>query len=301
MSINFYNVVKWTKMITGRSLMHVNQDLGKSIEVTKIYGYYNNLTDKVLKDEKILNKLELPLNRIENGQSVYFPIQIFQYGLGAYDLFLQTNNVLFLNKFKLCVDWAIENQLKSGAWDNFSFVYADAPYSAMCQGEGCSLLARAYNYYGENIYYNAALRAIDFMLLSVDCGGTTIEDNTNIVFLEYTNQEVVLNGWIFAIFGLYDAYLLSPNKYKYKWKKSVDSLKGMIEEFDNGFWSLYDLSGKITSPFYHNLHIAQLEAIFLITGEEKFIEMCEKWNLYNKNRIYKIKAFMIKVIQKIKE
>lgn len=301
MALNIYNIKKWIKMVTGYSVMHVNQNLGKKIKVRKIYGYYNNLTDKVLKDKNILNEVVLPLNETEDGKVVYFPIQIFQYGLGAYDLYLETNKSLYLEKFKLCVEWAMKNQLINGAWDNFSFVYEDAPYSAMCQGEGCSLLARAYSHYGEKKYYDAALRAIDFMLIPVTCGGTLIKDSENLIFLEYTNQDVVLNGWIFSLFGLYDAYLLSPDIYKGVFDKSIDSLVNKINEFDNGFWSLYDLSGRITSPFYHNLHIAQLEALYLITENKEFMRISKKWKSYNKNKIYKIKAYLIKVIQKIKE
>ena len=41
MAINIYNIKKWHKMLTGKSVLHVNQDLGKYFEAKELKGYYN--------------------------------------------------------------------------------------------------------------------------------------------------------------------------------------------------------------------------------------------------------------------
>ena len=43
MAINIYNIKKWYKMLTGKSVLHVNQDLGKYFEAKELKGYYNNM------------------------------------------------------------------------------------------------------------------------------------------------------------------------------------------------------------------------------------------------------------------
>lgn len=300
MVVSIYNIKKWTKMICGKSVMHVNQGLGKVIEIDKINGYYNDLTEKVTKDLKIKDTLELPMNNIESGESLYFPIQIFQYGLGAYDLFLETKDEFYLKKFYRCVDWAMDNQLETGAWDNFSFLYPKAPYSSMAQGEGCSLLARAFIDSSENKYKLAALKAIDFMVETVDNGGTTRIIDGDCIYLEYTNQSVVLNGWIFSIFGLWDAAILD-SKYEKTLLHSIDSLKKYLPKFNLSYWSLYDLSGKITSPFYHKLHIAQMEALYLLTSDSIFKLYADRWQKNYNSKLLMIFAFIKKAYQKILE
>jgi heparosan-N-sulfate-glucuronate 5-epimerase len=37
-----------------------------------------------------------------------------------------------------------------------------------------------------------------------------------------------------------------------------------------GGWSYYDNMGRISSPFYHDLHIAMLDAMYRLTGEPEF-------------------------------
>ena len=62
----------------------------------EIKGYYNDLTNKV-SDATFLDENGIPLNTTIANVEAYFPISIFQYGLGLYDLFLSTND----NKYYL--------------------------------------------------------------------------------------------------------------------------------------------------------------------------------------------------------
>ena len=303
MSINGYRIKKWLKMLTGKSLLHVNQTVGQYFSVTEIKGYYNNLTEKVLKDkEHIQDEDYLPLFETETGEKIYFPITIFQYGLGCYDLYLIKKEELYLKKFFTCVQWAIENQKENGAFNAFYFIYPDNPYSAMCQGEATSLFLRAYVELKEEKYFQAAKKAVDFMLLPLEQGGTTKYEGEQVILMEYTHLPVVMNGWIFALFGVFDWVLVDKEeKYKIIFEKCIQTLVDSLKDFDCGYWTKYDIDKKIASPFYHNLHIAQMEALKQITRNIVF-ERCEiEWRKYQKNFWKRSRAFLKKALQKIFE
>jgi hypothetical protein len=302
MGLSIYNIKKWTKMLMGKSLMHVNQDMGKHFVPGELKGYFNNLTEKVLKDPDTLNYKCVPITTDEKAGEVYFPIAIFQYGLGAYDLYLETKNIIYYDQFARCVEWAMLNQEESGSWNNFGFIQPDAPYSSMCQGEGVSLLLRAYVNDRNEEALRRAKKAIDFMLLPIEAGGTAKYDKDSLYLYEYTNKPCILNGWIFSLFGLYDFIIVTDkNEYKEVLEKTLNTLNRSISQFDNGFWSMYDFNGMIASPFYHNLHIAQLEALYLTFDHQIYKQYCDKFTEYGKNPINKVKAFVLKAIQKIME
>ena len=217
-------------------------------------------------------------------------------------MYIGTREEIYKGQFMRCVDWAIKNQEEIGAWNNFGFVQAESPYSSMCQGEGCSLLLRAYKETGNVSYLTAAAKAIDFMLLPIDKGGTTEYLNEEIIFHEYTNKSTILNGWIFSFFGLYELNLiLNDTKYKELVGTSVCSLKNHLNDFDCGYWSKYDVDKMIASPFYHKLHIAQLKALVMIDNDAAFSEMLAKFERYQNSWWNRKRAFIKKACQKVFE
>lgn len=302
MALSVYNVKKWSKMLMGKSILHVNQDLGKCFKPKELKGYFNNLTEKVTKEPGLLDNDQLPVNISEDGQKVVFPVAIFQYGLGAYDLYLQSKEEKYLSKFKQCVEWAISHQEESGAWNNFYYIYPDNPYGAMCQGEGASLLVRAYNEFNEDKYINAAKKALEFMLKPIEQGGTSLYDNDELILMEYTHLPAVLNGWIFALFGLYDYCLIEPNiKFQESLSQTLATLKRKIPSYDCQYWSMYDSKGMIASPFYHNLHIAQLQALSMIDDRKLFQKYVSTFSKYKSSLLCRFRAFSLKAFQKMKE
>ena len=68
-----YQVKRWYKMLTGKSVWHVNQDIGKCFSKKSIEGYYNNMTEKVTKIPELLESEELPRLPLEGGGFTYFP------------------------------------------------------------------------------------------------------------------------------------------------------------------------------------------------------------------------------------
>ena len=290
-------------MITGKSVWHVNQDIGKFFSKNEIRGSYNNRTEKVLKMPELLDSEELPKLNLEGGKYTVFPVAIFQYGLGAYDLFLKTNETRYEKKFMQCVNWAMEYMDKKGRWNNFSHYCPDFPYGAMAQGEGVSLLIRGYKHTGNGGFLEAAQKAIDFMLLPIEKGGTTKYEGGDAYLLEYTFKGMVLNGSIFSWWGLYDFVLATKDNGKYQnmLETTLQTLVRVLPKFRCSYWSMYSLDRLIASPFYHNLHIAQMQAMYELTGEPLFDEYAKRWIGQQKKYIYKALAFVRKVCQKIVE
>lgn len=290
-------------MFMGKSPLHVNQDIGKHFSTSDVRGYYNNLKGKVTIEPNWVDTLYIPKVEVEDGICIEFPVAIFQYALGCYDLYIETKEAKYLNKFLQLAKWTSDNQDVLGRWDNFSYIYPDNPYGAMAQGEAVSVMVRAYIETNNKEYLEKSRKAIDFMLLPLEEGGTTYYKEDDVILMEYTHLPVVLNGWIFAWWGLYDYVKVSGDKgiYELIMQKSLSTLIKYLPRFRNNIWSKYDLGVMIASPFYHNLHIAQMQAMSAITKEPIFYEYAKKWENQYKNPFVKLLATTIKAYQKITE
>lgn len=299
-------VKRWIKILSRRNCVAVQQGEGKIYSRDKILGYYNDLTGKVNKNT-ILDSNGIPINIIANGKKVYFPISIFQYALGLWDLYLLTNEEKRkLEFFKQC-EWIIANQKENGSWDCFGPIgYSNYSVSSMGQGEAISVLLRAYEITGEQRWLESAKQAINFMCISVDEGGTLFVKDNNYYFEEYPDKNcekhAVLNGWIFSLFGIYDFLKINKDvRIENIYEKSLETLKRNLISYDMGYWTYYDKSGRIASPAYHNLHVALLNTLSEITNETYFKKISNKWKGYAKNNFYCFKAITRKLIQKIHE
>ena len=303
MAVSIHQIGRWYLMLTGKSVWHVNQDIGKCFATGEIRGYYNNMIEKVTRMPDLLDSDEMPKLNLAEGKFTYFPVAIFQYGLGCYDLFLSTKEKRYERKFLQCVDWTLAHQDKKGRWNNFSHYCPKTPYGAMAQGEATSLLVRAFIHTGKNEYLDAAKKAIDFMLLPLKEGGTTKYEGDDAFLMEYTFKNVVMNGFIFSWWGLYDYVEATHDEGKYKQAldNTLKSFVKILPKFKCGYWSMYSLDGLIASPFYHNLHIAQMQAMYQLTGEQVFDDYAKRWARQQKNPLCKGLAFLRKSIQKILE
>lgn len=300
MGVSIYKIKKWYKMLTGQSISHVNQGIGTCYSKTEVAGYYNDLTEKITKDDP---NILVPKYHVDTGEEIFFSIGIFQYGLAAYDLFLKTKEEVYKTKLLACADWAIENQQGDGGWVTFAYESPEHPYSSMAQGEGISMLIRAHIVTHDERYIEAAHKAKDFMLKPISEGGTTNYSGADVYLYECTHDPLILNGWIFSLWGLYDYYKYTKNE---KVSKILDatllSLKKKLPEFDMKYWSNYEEGGKrICSPFYHKLHVAQLKIMYVLFDDAIYNEYAQKWEKYQ-DKIWNVgRAFVKKAIQKVLE
>ena len=193
---------RWSKMLTGKTAVAVEQSMGRAYNVGQLSGYYNDLTGKVT-GSTLLDEGGVPVSVIAGGARVHFPIAIFQYGLGCYDLSILRSDEVerFLDALRVCSDWAIGAQRDDGSWDAFGPI-GSAKYSvsSMAQGEGCSMLLRAHAAFGDECYRVAALKAAEFMLIDMDNGGVSSHDGGELFLEEYPQRprRSVMNGWCLA-------------------------------------------------------------------------------------------------------
>jgi rhamnogalacturonyl hydrolase YesR len=246
----------------------------------------------------------------------YNPIAISQYGLAHYNIFKATGK----NKNKEIAirqaDWLTSNLVlnSKGIWvwmHNFDWRYVEtlkAPwYSGLAQGQGISLLTRIYKQTGDSKYLKTAEKAYISLKTEVKDGGVIFTDDAGNPWIEeyiVSPPSHILNGFMWALFGVYDYYLLTGNeKIKESFDSFVNTLILNLQKFDTGYWSLYDLTsdGKnLASPFYHILHLAQLEILYIISQEEVFEKWKKKWDQYLLSPTKKGKALLQKALFKVR-
>jgi heparosan-N-sulfate-glucuronate 5-epimerase len=250
----------------------------------------------------------------------YNPIAIAQYGLGNYNLYRRTADPARRKKFLLIADW-LRDHLEPNAhglavWHHhFNWEYRDtlkAPwYSALAQGQGISVLVRAWKESGEARYLEAAQRAMESFRKSVTEGGVAFTDDVgDLWFEEYivSPPTHILNGFIWATWGVYDYFLATKEKFAQDlFARAVQTLLRNLDRFDLGFWSLYEQSGTrlpmVASNFYHRLHIVQLRIMHRLSGalteNDKFAEVADRWDLYTQSRTNRTRALVYKTAFKL--
>jgi len=239
------------------------------------------------------------------------PIAIAQWGLGNYNAYLESGESKCRQKFLAAADWLCRNleENRFGVWvwtHGFDWEYRSllkAPwYSGLAQGQGISLLLRAYRDTSEYQYLGAALCAFDAFLKPLDRGGVTFTDTRgDIWFEEYivSPPTHILNGFIWALWGVYDYFLATREESaRQLCAQACQTLLRNLPRYDLSFWSLYEQSGTrlrmIASPFYHRLHIVQLQIMHRLTGEEVFGEYADKWENYTRNEAKRLCALFYK-------
>jgi hypothetical protein len=241
----------------------------------------------------------------------YNPIAIAQWGLGNYNLFLRTRDEGRKRKFLAASDWLCgrleQNPLGVWVWNHhFDWEYRNplkAPwYSGLAQGQGISLLVRAYRETGNRAYLDAADRAFASCLKSTDEGGVVFTDENGAVWIEeyiVSPPTHILNGFMWAAWGVYDYYLASKDDAaRNLFSNAVQTLRDNLDRYDLGFWSLYELSGTrlpmVASAFYHRLHVVQLRVMHRLTGDEIFARYADRWENYGRSRAKRTRALCYK-------
>ena len=241
----------------------------------------------------------------------YNPIAIAQYGLGNYNLWRQTAATGRRDKFFRVADWLCNNLETNShglaVWNHhFTWEYRDtlkAPwYSGLAQGQGISVLVRAYKESGDRRFLDAARRAFISFERSTTEGGVAFTDECgDLWFEEYivSPPTHILNGFIWALWGVYDYSLAThDNSAEELFSRGVRTLLHNLDRYDLGFWSLYEQSGTrlpmVASSFYHHLHIVQLQVMHRLTREEKFAQVAERWEGYARSRAKRSRALCYK-------
>jgi hypothetical protein len=175
-------------------------------------------------------------------------------------------------------------------------------YSGLAQGQAISLLVRAHAKTGERKYLNCAALAFRSFLTDVASGGVRFLDaEKNVWFEEYlvSPPTHILNGFIWAAWGVYDYFLATGSREAMGlFAGAVTTLDANLARYDLGFWSRYELSGTllpmIASRFYHRLHVTQLRVMHRITSEKIFDVYAQRWENFAQSRSKRSRALFYK-------
>ena len=299
---------RYGRMLAGNSYAHREQGLGKHFVPGRLRGYYNDLFHKTEWRGPVDDR-GLPLLRSPGGKLIHHPIVLLQKALGHWDGWLgsEGHNPEHLASFLQIVGWMLETQDDNGGWETWLRLGIPnaLPYSAMAQGEAMSVLVRAFSATGEDGYLEGARRALAPMLLPIEKGGTSWRTPEGLILEEvpFREPKTILNGWVFALYGLYDLALADGSAdARDALDDTLSALSKRLEAYDAGFWSFYDTSGTLASPFYHRLHIAQLEALGQSFPEhaKRFGGLRETFQRQLASRANMVRAVTLKSYQKLR-
>jgi heparosan-N-sulfate-glucuronate 5-epimerase len=313
MSGSYFDLARRSfQMVRGKSYWHMPQGLGKAFVPDRLDGYFNDLTHKAVWEGPV-DARGLPLNNVRSGPPMLFPTTVIQFGLGHWDrwhLSHHSEKQAFDEALKVA-QWAAESQDERGGWSVGPAVALAglSPYSAMTQGEAVSLLVRLGAVTADDTYSRAARRAVECMLREVGDSGTVRNLGVGPILEEYpegAEPNGILNGWIFALFGLYDFALSGADDgtAREMWESSLAALVALAQRYNRGYWSNYDLRGHIASPFYQDLHIAQLGALEMVCAAYSQQQLSHLRLTFESQRargIDRMRAIAVKIQQKLKD
>ncbi len=282
----------------------------------KLKKYYIDYSKAIGEDfsEYEFNEQGLPLVRFSRAADwQHNPVTISQYALYNFNRYLNSNNEQEKKLFCKLADWLVHHAEPGANESRVWYYHVDIPFyqlkkpwlSAMAQGQALSALCRAWQLTGDERYLNPARKSFPIFSIPVEEGGIMRNyPDGSLSFEEYpsTPPSYVLNGLIFALFGLYDFYLADNNDLAYElFKKATVGLKENIAWYDTGFWSFYDLMPpvRLASKRYHRLHILLLQNLSEITGEHLFSEVAERWNHYLKQPACHVRWFMSRIKERM--
>lgn len=246
----------------------------------------------------------------------YNPWAVGHYALASFQKYLQTRNENYYAQFLRCAHWLIDRaeyrQDGSAVWTyDFSLVeiHSKPWISALAQAHAISVLLRAFLSTENGKFLETAEKAFVPFTLPVGGGGVqTMDGEGGIFFEEDASLHVpyILNGFIFALFGIYDFASLKNGRAWELWDKGLDTLRRYLPSYDIGFFSLYNLSSphqkrlrNVASLFYHLVHIRQLQVLYTLTKETLFHEYANRWTVYLEDYRCRLRAYLHKVIFKL--
>jgi len=246
--------------------------------------------DSVHETEVLCNTAQVTL------PTAYNPTRIAQYALSNWNAYLVQGSDEHKEIFMAQANWLLAHRslLSNGAcgWPISSSSNAQdisRPHlSALTQGYAISALLRAYQLTGKDAFMQVARQAVHTFELDILDGGVGALIGDEGVFFEEVAiypAAHVLSAHILALFGLYDYVALThESKFEALIECGISTLHTMLDEFDTGYWTRFDLlDRRLASWFYHSLHTTLLEALARYSGCEHCMILATRWAGYRHN------------------
>ena len=282
---------------------------------TELSYYYFHFQEDLSQLNRLIATFDeqgVPLNRayidVEQPALHYYPISIGQYALAVFHSYLDTGDEEKRQHFLRIVDWFVDNKERDPQLGTFWRTYIPKPEyqvaegwkSAFSQSRGISLLLRAWQISSDNQYLRLATDALYCFGYDIQEGGVAIRRaNQAIIYEEYVAKYPtrVLDGHIFALFGLYD-YIRAVSAIqepagsalaRQYFDEGVQGLKVLLPEYELAGWLRFNLCEIPDYPKddpctigYMNLIIDQLLVLHAMTDDMFFADKAKQYRTYLK-------------------
>jgi glycosyltransferase involved in cell wall biosynthesis len=233
------------------------------------------------------------------------PTTIAHAALAQWNQYLASGDDSHRQTFLAQATWLVEHETRIGAvaggWP-ISSPHPDVPttgswLSARTQGSALSVLVRAYQLTGEEVFLSVLQRAVRTFEQDVLDGGVSAPVGADGVFFEEVAvypAAHVLSGCLFALVGLSD-YVGGTRDARIEQliQRSLATLHRLLDEFDVGYWTRPDLLHRgLTSPAELALQIALLEALARMLGCERCAALAARWKGYQRHVGCRLRALV---------
>jgi len=247
---------------------------------------------------------DIPIYHATN-KTDHLPVLTCLCALAHLERYRRTDRGDDLAYFLKLADYLAETQESDNLWRTpFAMPKFDLRenwHSAMVQGLAISVLTRAAKLTDNGIYIEHAKRALTPFHKKIEQGGVCGEYENKIIYEEYSLSPYyhVLNGFIYALFGLYDLKRLTDGSEATSlYETGVESLIALLPEFDTGYWSLYGIGLSPDNPAtipYHKLHVEQLKVMADLTDSNEIKKYAALWEKYLLGRFNALKTLPAKM------
>ena len=222
-------------------------------------------------------------------EDTYNPVTSSRTILELIDSYNKTQNKLYLEKAELYTQEFLKSSTnhRNALFATYHFNYTIGGtsntlkkpwYSGMAQGRALSFLSQLYTITGKKEYKTAAdkyFRGLELTRKTNDKIWVSMINKDGYFWIEeypLNKPELVLNGFLYATFGLYDYYetFKTPESKVYL-QSALTTAKHEIPKFRRpGKVSRYGLKRGSYNPTYHKTVIKQMRYIYSFTGDEFF-------------------------------
>ncbi|BFZ23865.1 hypothetical protein BsWGS_26904 [Bradybaena similaris] len=249
--------------------------------------------------------VKLKMDAIKKSYGLNRVVEVRFHGHGWVDNLTMSQSV-HMDQFYDAANWLERHQDERGGWPimvarHLVVGVMELPpgwYSAMGQGQAMSVLVRAYLHSKHEKYLQAAINALKLFEVDSSQGGVRARFLDKLDWYEEyptTPSSFVLNGFIYALLGLYDLKLTAKGEGQAQaeriYNSGMKSLKTIIGLYDSGAGTFYDLRHVTTTLEpnrarwdYHTTHINQLLQLMIIDDDEIFKTTCQRWLGYLKGK-----------------
>lgn len=239
---------------------------------------------------------------LKGGKLVHFYTGMCSFSFGQWELYLLTGDQSHADRLLKVAGFILRTAIDIPGEAAVLLDFDDETETtgitcAMNNGEAISVLSRAFVLTKDERYKTLALKLAKALEYPYGPNGLNghLPDGGEIWYLE--GGKYILNGHIYTLFGLFELSKITSDTWvKTLFEKGLASVASSLSRFDSGYWSYYWLNKPyyVASIMYHNLHICQLEALHLITGNPHFGEFAQRFREHANSPINRAKAaFMI--------